>query len=54
MNAIRVNGEVLTASFLDTWTVVDESGQRFWPTKPAKTATAALFAARDGRGTWKA
>lgn len=36
-----------------TWTIVDTSGQRFWPAPAANSARAALAAAHAGRGTWR-
>lgn len=44
----------LTTQYVNgTWTVVDESGQRFWPAKKAKNAIAAMKAAVSGEGTWR-
>lgn len=34
------------------WTVVDTSGQRFWPEPAAHSAREALAAANANRGTW--
>lgn len=49
-----INGETVTASFCnDTWTCVDESGQRFWPAAPCASASAALDACESGKGTWR-
>lgn len=50
--------EELTASEVNdsngrwVWTVVDSSGQRFWPAEPCVTAAEALEAVENGRGEW--
>lgn len=35
------------------WTIADNAGGRFWPTKPCKTAKAAMAAMKRGAGVWR-
>jgi len=53
--AAAAMGDERTAEYGDPcsgWSVVDSSGQRFWPATVALTAEDALAAAEAGRGKW--